>query len=549
MTSGGDPRFAANAARELAQLEALVAEMRERLDGLRRDVADAETVLGSTKMARIVEANEQLVLAAMRAQAETDTAAQTLDEMSRLAHVDALTGLPNRAVLLDRLANAIPNATRRGVRLALLYLDLNDFKEINDTLGHAVGDRVLKMVADRLAGAVREGDTVSRHGGDEFVFLLTEVTEVADAVLVADKLIAALVAPSPMEGHVLRLTASIGISLYPDDGEDAPTLMHRADTAMYRAKRQGLGSVVFSSEASVAERQLNPPGLASLHRPLTSLELALAEHERLNSQLREANEQLVVAALGASELQAAAQQALQRQTEFLARVAHELRNPLAPIRNAVAVMGQPLTNETTLRRMQVIIERQVGHLTRLIGDVVDVTRVGIGKLRIERRPVDIVDIVDQAIHASRPAMDTRLQTFIVELPAFPLQVHGDPTRLSQVISNLLDNASKYTPDGGSIHLSVERSDEAIVITVSDTGIGITADVLPQVFEPFVQDDHAIGFNGVGLGIGLTVVRDLVNAHGGTIVACSDGKDLGSRFVVSLPLPAPGPEADGGERHT
>ncbi|MGZ5133034.1 MAG: diguanylate cyclase domain-containing protein, partial [Caldimonas sp.] len=259
MTSGGDPRFAANAARELAQLEALVAEMRERLDGLRRDVADAETVLGSTKMARIVEANEQLVLAAMRAQAETDTAAQTLDEMSRLAHVDALTGLPNRAVLLDRLANAIPNAKRRGVRLALLYLDLNDFKEINDTLGHAVGDRVLKMVADRLAGAVREGDTVSRHGGDEFVFLLTEVTEVADAVLVADKLIAALVAPSPMEGHVLRLTASIGISLYPDDGEDAATLMHRADTAMYRAKRQGLGSVVFSSEASVAERQLNPP--------------------------------------------------------------------------------------------------------------------------------------------------------------------------------------------------------------------------------------------------------------------------------------------------
>ena len=304
-----DPNFSANAARELAQLEVLVGEMRTRLTGLQRDVAEAESHLGSVQSVQLVEANEQLVLAAMRSQAHADTASQTLEEVSRTAQLDALTGLPNRLVLLDRLAHAIPTARRRGAQLALLFLDLNNFKQINDALGHAVGDQVLKEVAERLAGSVREGDTVSRLGGDEFVFLLTEVAHATDAVLVADKLIATLAAPSRVGGHVLRLTASIGISLYPEDGEDAATLLDRADTAMYRAKRHGLGSVVFHDEGSEAERHLNLPSLASLQPPLTPFELAAAEHERVTAQLREANEQLVLAALGAQELHAAAQQA------------------------------------------------------------------------------------------------------------------------------------------------------------------------------------------------------------------------------------------------
>lgn len=435
---------------------------------------------------------------------------------------------------MDRLAHAIPTARRRGTQLALLFLDLNNFKQINDALGHAVGDQVLKRVAERLAASVREGDTVSRLGGDEFVFLLTEVAHATDAVLVADKLIATLAAPSRVGGHVLRLTASIGISLYPEDGEDAATLLDRADTAMYRAKRHGLGSVVFHNEGSEAERHLKFPSLASLQRPLTPFELAAAEHERVNAQLREANEQLVLAALSAQELHAAAQQAHRRQTEFLALVAHELRSPLGPIRNAAAALGRVRTTETTVPRMQAIIERQVEHMTRLIGDLIDVSRAGTGKLRIDRQLVDVVDIIDAAIDVSRPAMDTRLQSFVVRVPSCALTLHGDPVRLAQILTNLLDNASKYTPDGGDINLSVEKADHGIVVSLSDTGIGITAEALPNVFEPFIQDTQAIVFNGAGLGIGLTVVRELVAAHGGSVVASSAGIGLGSKFVVTLP---------------
>lgn len=471
----------------------------------------------------------------MRARTEAEAASQPLEEQSRAALLDALTGLPNRMVLFDRLVHAIPNARRRHAQLALLFLDLNNFKQVNDTLGHAVGDRVLKQVADRLTGSVREGDTVSRRGGDEFVFLLTEVTQATDAAVVAEKLVAALAAPFRVDDHVLRMTASIGISLYPDDGQDASTLLDRADSAMYRAKRHGVRSVVFHNAGFEAERQPNSPALASMQRPLTRVELALADYERLNAQLREANEHLLVAALGAQELHDAAMQAHRRQTEFLARVAHELRRPLGPISNAVAVMGQVAPNEVTLPRMRAIIDRQVIQMTRLVNDLVDFTRVGTGKLRIARELVDIVDIVDAAIDLSRPAMDTRLQSLVVEVPSCALQLQADPVRLTQVLSNLLDNASKYTPNGGEIRISVAQVDDALMVTVSDRGIGMTAEALPTVFEPFVQDAHAITFNGTGLGIGLTVVRELVEAHGGKVVASSAGSGLGSEFVVTLPL--------------
>jgi diguanylate cyclase (GGDEF)-like protein len=237
------------AARELIQLQQQVAHARAELARLQQDVLEAEKHLGSLQAAQLLEANEQLVLAALRAQTYAETAARALNEVSRAAELDPLTELPNRVRLLDRLALAIAIAKRRRGRLALLFLDLDNFKQINDTLGHAVGDEVLKLAAQCLESSVREADTVSRHGGDEFLILLTEVAHATDAVLVAEKVIAALGAPSRVGEHVLRLTASIGISLYPDDGEDADTLIDRADAAMYRAKRDGLGSFAFYGKA------------------------------------------------------------------------------------------------------------------------------------------------------------------------------------------------------------------------------------------------------------------------------------------------------------
>jgi diguanylate cyclase len=534
-----DDSAAAEAARELAQLQKQTEEARATLALLQQEVLKAESLLGDSQVAQLVEANEQLVLGMLRAQIDAETAAQVLNEVSRSAELDALTELPNRVLLLDRLAQAIANAKRRCTRLALLFLDLDNFKQINDALGHAVGDQVLKLVAHRLAASVREADTVSRHGGDEFLILLAEVAQVSDATLIADKVLASVSVPSRVGDHVLRLTASIGISIYPDDGEDAFTLIDRADAAMYRAKRHGLGGVLHGKEP-LSERSLGPRALKSLQQPMTHYELALAEHERRHAQLQEANEQLVRAALSAQELQTAAEQARQQQTEFLARLAHELRNPLAPIRTAAALLGRARRDEQLLPQVQAIIERQVAHMSRLVGDLLDVSRVNTGKLRIERRVVEMAGIIDAAVETCRPAMDARLQHFGIHVPSCALEVHGDPIRLAQVLSNLLDNASKYTPDGGEIGLSVMVVDDILVMTVSDSGIGITAEALPNVFEPFVQDAHAIGFNGAGLGIGLTVVRELVDAHGGNIVASSAGNGHGSQFVVTLPLtPASG----------
>lgn len=306
---------------------------------------------------------------------------------------------------------------------------------------------------------------------------------------------------------------------------------------MYRAKRSGLSGFAFHGDLP-HERTVPPPPLASLQLPFADYASAMAEHERRHAQLQEANEQLVLAALTAQELQAAAEHAQQRQTDFVVTLAHELRNPLVPIRIAAAVLGGISMKEPLLPRMQAIIERQVAHMSRLVDDLLDTSRVSTGKLRLERREIGFVSIIDAAVDTCRPAMDARLQNFVVQLPSSTAQMQGDPIRLTQILSNLLDNASKYTPEGGEIRLSMEVVDDAIVMKVSDNGIGIAADVSPRIFEPFAQDARAVRFNGAGLGIGLTVVRELVQAHGGNVVASSLGAGLGSQFAVSLPMAPP-----------
>jgi len=304
-----------------------------------RDEESPEQVLSDSKAAQLVEANEQLILAALRAQCDAEAAAAASLRLSRAAELDALTELPNRVLLLDRLAQAIMFAKRQSTRFALLFLDLDNFKRINDTLGHAVGDQVLKVAGQRLASAIRGADTVSRHGGDEFLILLNAVSQAPDAAVIARKIAAGLGAPARVGSHVLRLTASIGISLYPDDGDDVDTLINRADAAMYRAKRRGLSGFAFHGELP-HQRTVPPPPLASLQSPFTDYASAMAEHERRHAQLQEANEQLVLAALTAQELQSAAEHARQRQADFVVTLAHELRNPLVPIRTAAAVLGE-----------------------------------------------------------------------------------------------------------------------------------------------------------------------------------------------------------------
>jgi diguanylate cyclase (GGDEF)-like protein len=252
------------------------------------------------------------VVSALGALTDAETAHGALDEAARVGGTDPLTGLPNRTVLLDRLENAIFNAKRHGNRVGLLFLDLNDFKQINDSFGHAAGDRALQLVADCLASLVRETDTVSRHGGDEFLIILAEMVQAADAALVAEKINAALGAYSRIDDHVVSLKASIGISVYPEDGEDAKTLIDRADIAMYRAKKQPLGGFAFHATHPRGRASLPAPAIQSQRRRFTHYELMLAEQEQRHQLLREANEELVLAALDAQERLAASEEARSR---------------------------------------------------------------------------------------------------------------------------------------------------------------------------------------------------------------------------------------------
>jgi signal transduction histidine kinase len=174
-------------------------------------------------------------------------------------------------------------------------------------------------------------------------------------------------------------------------------------------------------------------------------------------------------------------------------------------------------------------------MARLISAVQAVSQAGQSIFNLERQAVDLIAVVDQAVAHCRPSMDARLQTFTLQLPGLPAWVLGDRARLEQLVRNLLDNASQYTPDLGWIRLSLALHGGDVELTVSDGGIGITAQALPTIFEPFAQDLPALGLRSVGLGIGLTVVRALVEAHGGTVVACSGGVGQGSQFSVTLPL--------------
>ncbi|GAA4858186.1 diguanylate cyclase domain-containing protein [Luteimonas vadosa] len=523
---------ATTAARELSRLHERTDDERAVLARLQGEVAQAAKGLGGMRSAQLIEANERLVLAMVHAQSVADRAAKAFEEALRPSEHDPLTALPNRLLLLDRLAQAIEHARRHKVRLAMLFLDLDNFKQVNDTLGHAAGDRILRIVGQRLVASVRATDTVSRHGGDEFLILLSEIDRPAVAVQVADKATAALAAPCRVGRHLLQLEASIGISFYPDDGEDAQTLIDRADVAMYRAKRSSSGSAVFDARVLDEVGGTPPETVSPLPLPLATAP-GLPHDTLLNSQLQEANGRLILAALSAQQLQAAAVRAHGQQQEFLAVIAHELRNPLASIRLANSI--QQSDEAPASAKARHIVDQEVERMARMVDDLLDLARVNTGKLRLKSEILDMAELFGDAVDGCRPRFDARRQSLSVQVPDQVMPVYGDATRLMQVLTNLLDNASKYTPEGGEIALGVQVLEDVVVTTVSDNGIGIAVDTLPRVFEQFLQDSQARDFNDSGIGVGLTIVRELVEAHGGTVLATSAGIGCGSRFVVSLPL--------------
>jgi signal transduction histidine kinase/ActR/RegA family two-component response regulator len=228
-------------------------------------------------------------------------------------------------------------------------------------------------------------------------------------------------------------------------------------------------------------------------------------------------------------------QADRRKDEFLAVLAHELRNPLAPVRNAVEVLRMRDVDDPGLRWARDLIDRQVQQLTRLVDDLLDVSRITRGKIKLQKEPVDLAAVVARAVEISRPLIDARRHELAVTLPPEPLRLEADPTRLAQVVANLLNNAAKYTEERGHIWLTVEREGGEAVVRVRDTGVGIPSDMLAQVFDLFTQVTHSLDRSQGGLGIGLTLARSLVEMHGGSVRAHSAGWGEGSEVVVRLPL--------------
>jgi signal transduction histidine kinase/TusA-related sulfurtransferase len=264
------------------------------------------------------------------------------------------------------------------------------------------------------------------------------------------------------------------------------------------------------------------------------------ELEASVARLRDANEHLVVAAISAQGLRDDAEAANRRQNEFLAMLAHELRNPLVPISMSSMLLERTVNASPQILKFSKVIRRQVDHMASLLDDLLDAARISSGKITLNLETLSLWATIDQALETVLPRMRERGQQFDLDLPGEELGTLGDRVRLTQVFTNLIGNASKYTGDGGHIALTVRQEGEEVVAVISDNGTGIAPEVLPHIFDLFTQGPRSLARSEGGLGVGLNVVRNLVTMHGGSVTAESDGVGRGSRFTLRLPccaLPA------------
>lgn len=289
--------------------------------------------------------------------------------------------------------------------------------------------------------------------------------------------------------------------------------------------RDGRSIPIDDSAAPIRNAEGELEGVVLVFREIT--ERKQAEHERERLLLREQT-----ARLAAEGARAEAERANRAKDEFLAMLGHELRNPLAPIRTALDLLR--LRPDMDDEPAYLILERQVGHMVRLVDDLLDVSRIAKGKVELEKQRVEIAVAVAKAIEIASPLLEKSEQHLTVNVPAQGLAIDADLTRLAQVVSNLLTNASKYTEPGGQITVTAEAEGDEVVLKVTDTGIGITAEMLPRVFDMFAQEHQALDRSQGGLGLGLAIVRNLVMAHGGSVHAHSAGAGQGSEFTLRFP---------------
>jgi signal transduction histidine kinase/ActR/RegA family two-component response regulator len=297
----------------------------------------------------------------------------------------------------------------------------------------------------------------------------------------------------------------------------------------------GEDGAIAGADPDVQQLELRVNGLLDEIAALRRADFGKIALEDSVADLREANQNLVLATLNAQTLREEAEATNQRQNEFLAMLAHELRNPLAPISMAASML-QRLPNATPqVLKYQEIINRQVTHLTRLLDDLLDAARISSGKVTLLLAPVPLGEVIEHTVETIQLRLVERHQTLKVDMPAEPIMINADQMRLAQVFSNLLVNASKFTQDYGELTLSVKIVDKNVLIAVEDNGVGIAAAVIPHIFALFTQGPRSLARSEGGLGVGLSVVRNIVQMHDGRVEAHSLGLGAGSRFLVTLPM--------------
>ena len=289
-------------------------------------------------------------------------------------------------------------------------------------------------------------------------------------------------------------------------------------------------AIVYTSLVALVESLFPYSGnVAVLEQPLHPVSLITAVRVGMRARHRQ---------LEVRHLLEQRDDALRKRDEFLAMLAHELRNPLAPLRNAVYILRQVDLQEPILHKTRDLIDRQTAHLKRLVDDLLDVSRLELGKINLHKKPLDLNESIEAAAESCHSLATAHRHRLEVRLAEGPLTILADPVRLEQVVCNLVTNAIKFTPDGGSIVLETSRDEDTVCLIVRDNGIGLRADMLGAVFDLFTQDHRTLERAGGGLGIGLTLVKRLVELHGGSVSVVSEGPDQGSAFTIRFPQASP-----------
>jgi PAS domain S-box-containing protein len=399
-----------------------------------------------------------------------------------------------------------------------------------------------KRDEERLAGLARAALTI--HSSSTFASVLRVITEEARALIGAHRAVTVIVS-----GHAPPTCTVACSDVHRGHGEPAcdPAAIDAVMARLSHPMRLGRADL----ERGAAWPELLGPGgpgaplrgvLAVPFVGRDGARLGFVEIcDKLDGDLTATDEaiaiqlaQLAVVAIENVRLYDQLREQDRRKDEFLATLAHELRNPLAPIRTGLHVLSHDVSPEQAARTRD-MMARQLVHLVRMVDDLLDISRVTLGKITLQKQRVDLRVILDSALETTRSLLDAGRHEISVRLPSQPLPLDADPTRLSQVFSNLVNNAAKYTPPGGRIAITADADSTTLTVRVEDTGIGIPAEMLPCVFDMFTQVGRSIERAQGGLGVGLALVRRLVEMHGGSVAAESSGHGRGSTFVVQIPL--------------